>query len=272
MKKHFLLRFYVISAIAFLFSQTLAGCVPHRSLPETTEPVSSTVAYAPNISAPVPVPSREKLAPYKIGNTWYYPVPHSRGFKEKGVASWYGRDFHGKKTANGEVYNMFGISAAHKTLPLGTWVRVKNKRNGREITLRINDRGPFVSGRIIDLSYTAAKKLDIVGPGTAQVEVVALGAPGPNEPVDKPVHFIPGDYYSGNFVIQVGAFKQRENAEALIKTLSRDYENAHFVLYQTGPETFYRVRVGRFSNLFSAQNFEKKISGNGFPQAFVVAE
>lgn len=256
----------VNTGAAFLFFLTFYGCVSQAPLPETPDRAPSPV-----VSAPIP-PSPGKLAPYKIGNTWYYPIPHARGFKEKGLASWYGKDFHGKPTANGEIYNMYGVSAAHKTLPLGTWVRVKNKMNGKEIKLRVNDRGPFVSGRVIDLSFTAAKRLGIVGPGTAPVEVVALGAPGPNEPLDAPTHFIPGDYYSGNFVIQVGAFKQRANAEALVATLARKYQNPHFVLFQQGAETFYRVRVGRFSNLYAARNFEQRISATEFPNAFVVAE
>jgi rare lipoprotein A len=111
--------------------------------------------------------------PYKISGKWYQPLPYARGYRERGLASWYGKKFHGRKTANGETYNMYGISAAHKTLPLGTYVTVKNLDNGKTLVVRINDRGPFVKGRIIDLSYGAAKKLGVVGPGTARVDVLA---------------------------------------------------------------------------------------------------
>ncbi|MBU0993748.1 MAG: septal ring lytic transglycosylase RlpA family protein [Proteobacteria bacterium] len=247
---------FSISTAVLLFIFTLEGCLPRQPLPEKREPA----------------PSNQKISPYKIGNIWYHPIPHSRGFRQEGLASWYGKDFHGKKTANGEIYNMYAMTAAHKTLPLGTWVRIENKVNDKKITVRINDRGPFVAGRIIDLSYTAAKELDIVGPGTAPVEVIALGTPDPDKDEKTPLTFIPGDYYSGNFVIQIGAFKERENAERLTHSLSGEYENAHLVPFQLGMETFYRVRIGHFSDLSEAKAFEEAIASKGFPQAFVVAE
>ena len=112
--------------------------------------------------------------PYKIGRIWYQPLPHAERFSQWGKASWYGTKFHGKKTANGEIYNMYAMTAAHKTLPFDTYVSVKNVENIRTVEVRINDRGPFARARIIDLSYAAAKKLDMVGPGTAYVKIVAL--------------------------------------------------------------------------------------------------
>jgi hypothetical protein len=102
--------------------------------------------------------------PYKVFGKWYQPLPDSKDFRQRGIASWYGKDFHGKKTSNGEIYDMYAMTAAHKTLPLGTYVRVHNLENNRKLEVRINDRGPFVRGRIIDLSYTAAKNLDSSGP------------------------------------------------------------------------------------------------------------
>jgi rare lipoprotein A len=120
-------------------------------------------------------PSARKPKPYRVDGVWYQPMEKGEDFRQRGIASWYGKQFHGRKTSNGETYNMYGLSAAHKTLPLGTWVRVRNLTNDRSVELRINDRGPFVRGRVIDLSYGAAKKLGVVGPGTAKVEVVALG-------------------------------------------------------------------------------------------------
>jgi rare lipoprotein A len=107
---------------------------------------------------------------------WYQPLPHARDFRQRGEASWYGRDFHGRQTASGEIYDMYAMTAAHKTLPLGTYVRVQNRDNNKTVDVRVNDRGPFVRGRIIDLSYTAAHKIGVVGPGTAAVEIAALGA------------------------------------------------------------------------------------------------
>lgn len=109
--------------------------------------------------------------PYKIGDQWYYPLLRADGYDEKGIASWYGKKFHGNKTSNGEIYDMHAFSAAHPTLPMGTNVRVTNLENGRNMVLRINDRGPFVKSRLIDLSYAAAKQLDYSSKGTTRVRV-----------------------------------------------------------------------------------------------------
>ncbi|MCI5128243.1 MAG: septal ring lytic transglycosylase RlpA family protein [Candidatus Electrothrix sp. AUS3] len=114
--------------------------------------------------------------PYVIEGRTYYPIPSAEGYEEIGLASWYGDPFHGRKTANGETYDMYGITAAHKTLPMGTMLLVKNLANGKTATVRINDRGPFVDGRIIDLSHTTAKALGILQKGTGKVKIVALGA------------------------------------------------------------------------------------------------
>ena len=173
-------------------------------------------------------------------------MPDSKGFHQRGIASWYGKDFHGKKTSNGEIYDMYAMTAAHKTLPLGTYVRVYNLENNRQLEVRVNDRGPFVRGRIIDLSYTAAKELGLVGPGTAKVEIVALGTPATTDGGTGRT-FVQEDYFSGNFTFQVGAFIIRENAERLKRKLDEQYENAHITIYDRGDKIFYRVRVGTFN-------------------------
>ncbi len=202
--------------------------------------------------------------PYKVMGKWYQPLSDSQGFQQKGLASWYGRKFHGRKTANGERYNMYGVSAAHKTLPLGTWVRVRNLENRKSLDVRINDRGPFVRGRIIDLSYGAAKKINLVGPGTAKVEITALGKAGQPLPDGRPT-YKPLVYNRGNFTIQVGAFKDRQNAAKFVQKLDNYYVNAHMVTADDGEEAFYRV-------LAKAAEFENYLVKNGFPDAFAVAE
>ncbi|MDR0882718.1 MAG: septal ring lytic transglycosylase RlpA family protein [Candidatus Adiutrix sp.] len=111
---------------------------------------------------------------YVINGHRYYILASAKGFKEKGLASWYGEPFHGRKTANGEVYDMNKVSAAHKTLPLGTWVEVKNLENKKSLVTRINDRGPFVAGRVIDLSREAAREMDMIRAGVARVTIRAL--------------------------------------------------------------------------------------------------
>jgi rare lipoprotein A len=227
---------------------------------------SRTSTYSP---PPPSKPGHPK--PYKVLGKWYQPLPHSEGFRQRGMASWYGRDFHGKKTSNGEIYNMYAMTAAHKTLPLGTYVRVYNLENNRSVVVRINDRGPFVRGRVIDLSYTAAKDIGIVGPGTARVEVVALGRRTSSSGGTTSTYTV-DDYSHGKFTFQVGAFLNRENAERQKRELAQRYKNAHITVYDRGDKIFYRVRVGRFSTLQEAIEQEEILIQDGFPDAILVAE
>jgi len=211
--------------------------------------------------------------PYRVMGKWYQPLPHAEGFRQRGIASWYGDDFHGKRTSSGETYDMHAMTAAHKTLPLGTVVRVKHLGNGREIRVRINDRGPFVRERVIDLSAKAAKEIGILQTGTGPVEVVALGRPEPGKNGSPTAAaYVPADYFSGNFTIQVGAFSDRANAERLVQSLSRTYKHVHISEYFDGRTRFYRIRVGRTHDLNEAVRYEAHLIQNGFPEAFVVAE
>ena len=220
---------------------------------------------------PKPPPGYPK--PYRVMGKWYQPAPHAKGFVQKGLASWYGEQFHGRKTANGEIYDMYAMTGAHKTLPLGTHVRVYNLENDREVVVRINDRGPFVRNRIIDLSYTAAKNIGMIGPGTAPVKIVALGGSPPSGTNTPPRPSQDStDYYTGNFTVQVGAFSDRKNAERLLAKLDKTYKNAHVSDYNTGYDTFYRVRVGKCSTLEEAAAYEEILIKNGFKDAFVIAE
>jgi len=188
------------------------------------------------------------------------------------MASWYGKGFHGRKTASGETYNMYAMTAAHKTLPMGTYVRAQNLDNGKTVDVRINDRGPFVHGRVIDLSYEAAKRMGVVGPGTAPVEIVALGAVKETKVGGKVQRrLVPGDYYAGDFTIQVGAFKERKNAVRLRNKLAVTYQNAHIAVYESALGAFYRVRVGRSDRLEEARKYESILEAAGYPDAMVVA-
>lgn len=220
---------------------------------------------------PPPATTPGQPKPYRVNGTWYEPLSNARGFEEQGLASWYGKDFHGRKTSNGETYNMYAVSAAHKTLPLGTWVRVHNLNNGRTLDVRVNDRGPFVKGRIIDLSYGAAKELGVVGPGTAPVKIVALGEAVESKNAGEQ-QYKPVDYYSGNFTFQVGAFTEQANAQRLVEKLDQSYQNAHMTTFEDGGRFFYRVRVGHTSDLSEAEKYEKLLEESGFPGAFIVAE
>ena len=161
--------------------------------------------------------------PYTIDGKTYYPMASANGFTETGTASWYGPDFHGKKTASGETYNKYAYTAAHKTLPFGTKVKVTNLDNGLSTTVVINDRGPFKSGRIIDLSYSAAQKISMVGKGTARVRINAIGSTqssssatvSTSKTTTKSAAMSSGSYY-----VQVAAYSVQNNASQTAKKLS----------------------------------------------------
>jgi rare lipoprotein A len=168
---------------------------------------------------------------------------------------------------------MHGISAAHKTLPLGTVVRVQNLDNGRSLDIRLNDRGPFVHGRIIDLSYGAAKRLGVVGPGTANVRITALGKPTAPGDGTTPPTYQPVDYTHGNFTFQVGAFKDSGNAHRLKKRLSATYQNVHVKAYFNEVHgTLYGVRLGLATTLEQAAEYKQILRKKGFEGAFTIAE
>jgi len=176
----------------------------------------------------------------------YRPGP---GWVETGTASWYGEDFHGKPTAQGEPYDMYGVSAAHKTIPLGTRVRVTNLTNGNQVVCMLNHRGPFVGDRIIDMSYGAARKLGMVDAGLARVRVEVLEMPR---------------YYSGGrYTLQFGSFSARENALRLAGTIeSRGYQPSIEQATVYG-STVYRVRLGAFTSMDGARNLMQSFTSQG---------
>jgi len=208
--------------------------------------------------------------PYTIKNITYYPIPHAHGFTERGVASWYGKKFHGRTTSNGERYNMYAMTAAHKTLPMNTMLLVKNLENGKETIVRVNDRGPFVRGRIIDLSYSAAQNLDIVQKGLARVQIVALAdttqlaaSTSGRKPLPDLSH---GEYY-----VQIGSFSQRNNALKLIKTFTDAGHNAVLNTHQGLDRVYYRVHVYAGNELTRARRAEAALIQHGYNDAFLVA-
>jgi rare lipoprotein A len=241
-----------------------AGCAaPLQPVPP--HPAAPPPAAAP----PPPVPAPK---PYQVYGTWYQPLGHAKGFREEGRASWYGEQFHGRRTSNGEVYDMYALTAAHKTLPFDTYVKVRNLDNDRSVVVKINDRGPFVSGRVIDLSYTAAKEIGMIGPGTAPVEVVALGAAAAGSSAQA-AGYRTVDYQAGNFTFQVGAFRDPQNAERQRRELLKRFADAHVRVYQSPAHgELHGVRVGRFENLDQAEAHRQRLARNGFPDAFIVAE
>ena len=166
------------------------------------------------------------------------PLP---GWTETGLASWYGHPYPGRPSSSGEIYDMDQLTAAHRTLPFGSIVEVKNLDNGRTVTVRINDRGPFAEGRIIDLSRAAARQIGLIGPGTALVRIQLLGYADP-EAARAPALY----------TIQAGAFADRRNAERFQHKLRRQYEPVDIVASVSSP-VVHRVYVGRFGDLREAE-------------------
>lgn len=158
-------------------------------------------------------------------------APPGRGAAEVGIASWYGQDFHGRPTSSREIYDMHDMTAAHRILPFGTHVMVTNLDNDRSAVVRINDRGPFIKGRVIDLSYAAARVLGMVGPGTARVRLEVLGGFREQAATGR-VHWV-----------QAGAFTVQENAYALMRRLEKVFPGVHVSTLRTSAATYYRVRI-----------------------------
>ncbi|HEY8537380.1 MAG TPA: septal ring lytic transglycosylase RlpA family protein [Steroidobacteraceae bacterium] len=218
----------------------LAGCV---TAPRRTEPVPPPTTPPTDIASipdavPKPEPRSAKGNPpfYTVLGKRYFVLQSAEGYVERGVASWYGPGFHSKYTSNGEVYDMYAMTAAHKTLPLPTYVQVTNLSNGRSVVVRVNDRGPFKEGRIIDLSYTAAAKLDMLRSGTAFVEVRAISAKEPPQTVAS----APSALF-----VQAGAFSSEANATKLVAQLRAEgITNASIRADAVDGRTLYRVRVG----------------------------
>lgn len=208
--------------------------------------------------------------PYTVNGQRYQPLASHHGFVQEGLASWYGRKFHGRKTSNGETYNMYAMTAAHKTLPLGTSVRVHNLANGRQAVVRINDRGPFVQGRIIDLSYSAANKLGVVGPGTAPVKIVALGYPEQDAGGRTVYRSIARNPVS-SYAVQVASFSSGANAQRLAAELRSRFGAASVYRSQVNGNDFFRVRVGKYASLDAAESARLSIEGHGFNNCWVVA-
>ena len=187
------------------------------------------------------------------------PTAARLGSTETGVASWYGHPYHGRRAANGEIYDMEKMTAAHRTLPFGTWVRVNNLGNNRTVDVRIIDRGPFARGRILDLSHAAAESIAMIGPGTAKVKITVIAKPAVVET-------------AALFAVQVGAFADKNNAERARVTMERRYGSAKVVKRDAQPPR-WRVLVGREATPEEAEALAARIRGDGEAQggaAFVV--
>lgn len=203
--------------------------------------------------------------PYIVNGKLYQPLNSSDGFVQEGLASSYGRDFHGRQTSSGELFDMQAMTAAHKTLPLGVYVKVEHQKTGKEVVVRINDRGPFVGERIIDLSEGAASRINMLQEGLANVRVTALGYKTGNGYRQL------ANYDQGSYAIQVGAFTIKENANRYRDDLQKKYGVADTQESWVKNVKYFRVRLGRFNSLKQAQANKEIFEQKGFKSCFVVA-
>jgi len=260
----------------------LAGACGSNAVQDSAPRTGSvSIPDLPPDAVPRPEPrSRYGNGPiYEVFGDAYTVMDSSEGFRERGVASWYGTKFHGNLTAMREPYDMHAMTAAHKTLPLPTYVRVRNLRNDKTVVVRVNDRGPFAHNRIIDLSYSAALKLDMVRDGTTMVEIEAIGFDEP--PTDRPVRETtaapatpaPEASHENTIYVQVGAFGDRANAARRLAELRGGGIGTAFVLEDTSTEpTLYRVRIGPVRDVLQYDLLVEELERLGIGDPYLVTD
>jgi len=243
---------------------------------------SASIPRLPDDPIPRPEPkSRRGNAPvYEVFGKRYTVMESASGYHERGVASWYGKKFHGNPTSMGETYDMYEMTAAHKSLPLPTYVRVRNLRNNKTVVVRVNDRGPFVHNRIIDLSYSAAVKLDMIGTGTSLVDVEAITFDGPTG--DRPTRQVtppaepptPAAVNKPHQVfVQIGAFGSRDNADRRIALLRSGGIGTGFVLEDTtAVPALFRVRMGPIRSVEQYDMLVEELDKLGIADPILVTE
>jgi rare lipoprotein A len=272
MKQHKMTRPVRRLAWLALVSAGLAAC----STDKVFEPRDSAPANPRDVSSvPDAIPRADPLsrygnpASYMVYGKRYHTLASSQGYRQTGHASWYGTKFHGRRTSSGEPYDMYAMTAAHKTLPLPSYVEVRNLDNGRKIIVRVNDRGPFHDGRIIDLSYAAAVKLGMLGKGTTRVEVRAIESRAATTLAEAPPSqtqaFIPQAQSADSPVfLQVGAFQSRDNAEQLQQSIERqNLGGVRIVEAANGNGIFYKVQVGPLADISEADRVSRELKPLG---------
>ena len=270
----FVLPVVKITAPVLLLA-ALSAC---SSAPEKAAPAERSVEELTRIpdAAPKVEPKSElgNMKTYEVFGKRYYVLDSSDGFNQEGIASWYGPKFHGKKTSSGEIYDMYAMTAAHKTLPLPSYLEVKNLENGRKIIVRVNDRGPFHDNRIVDLSYTAALKLDMFAKGTALVKIRAIN-PRSYKAGGAPVETrakVDTEATPPQFYIQVGVFADQNNAESLknkLLTLQTPVKVDQATLNETA---VYRVKIGPLDDIETADGLVNRLKPLGIHEHRILLE
>ena len=259
-------RFFLFSLVIVL----LGGCAGPR-----------THVKADAIPRDEPFHQHANPESYVVLGKRYFVMQSNNGYAERGIASWYGKQFHGNRTSTGERYDMYEMTAAHKTLRIPSYVRVTNLKNGRSVVVRVNDRGPFHQNRIIDLSYAAAEKLDMTREGTALVEVRVVNAgPAKNAARTPPVAVSAPEkdwrdqsHLHNRIFVQVGAFASRKNAEQLFdRLLQGRFRDVQIVSTEDPNRILHRVRIGPLSNVTATDEIVARLEGLGYMEYQIVIE
>lgn len=243
----------------------------------TRPPADGAPAHTAATPPADPVPGAEPRSRYGNGPIYevlgsrYQVLDSSAGYSERGVASWYGRKFHGKPTSSREIYDMHELTAAHRTLPLPSWVRVRNLKNGKSVVVRVNDRGPFVGNRLIDLSYAAARRLEMIEEGTTLVEVTAIDH---QEPLRAGPAAAPASAPEAmDLYVQVGAFGDIENARRRHDQLLEGGVRPAFVHEDTTRNpALYRVRIGPIADVVEYDTIVQQLQQLGISETHLVSE
>ena len=267
-----------LMGLAVLLSM-LGGCGTIATLRDYYRQDSGPVRPVDIASIPNAVPKIEPRSKY--GNPPFYIVDgqrydvltSSKGYVKRGIASWYGTKFHGQQTSSGEPYDMYAMTAAHKTLPLPTYAQVTNLLNGQKVIVKINDRGPFKDNREIDLSYAAAAKLGIADTGTGIVELKAIDPVTFTRQMENRNNTQAAVGHHPDLYLQIGAFADRSNAEHLISRLSTDAPaNVHFSIARDEKTLLYRVRIGPIPNVDEADRMSEDLVLIGINDSHIVID
>ncbi|WP_051938373.1 septal ring lytic transglycosylase RlpA family protein [Ghiorsea bivora] len=269
------INFYIVVIALFV----LSACAPMRYANQSQSASNAPSSYASLGSGG----SVKHGKPYQVAGKWYYPLDSNAQYSQVGIASWYGKKFHGRKTANGETYNMYAMTAAHTTLPMPSLVLVTNLDNGKSVKVRVNDRGPFVKGRLIDLSYAAAKALGYAKQGTARVRVQTLNAAEHSvskqqvnrqhvlkPQLVKPIQQSAIQHEPKMAYVQVGAFAEHDNALGVVGKLQTHLDANHPPLKVVNIGHVYRVRVGPFDLDEDAEHTLSLIQNKGYSAAMII--
>ena len=284
-------RKHVLFPALWLAALALAGCGQFPTTPGGA-PAPADLSHVSDAVPGDETPSRYgNPSTYTVLGKSYTLVPSCKGYHDRGIASWYGKQFHGGRTSDGETYDMYAMTAANKVVPIPCYARVTNLKNGKSVIVKINDRGPFVDNRLIDLSYAAATKLEMTGTGTALVDVQAVTpgeslAPAPATPANPPpAATIPAAVAANpgaatptptagagpDMYLQVGAYAARANAEAALQTLAVNGVAPAFILPVTeGGRTLYKVRIGPVADVAGVDSLGAKLASLGYPDAEII--